>query len=155
MKSRSIRCLRWRCSTSWISRNSESVRSWSRQIALRSSAEACTNRLPRGSRITVLFGVSTKLSISAALTTAMTWPNSLLAATANRKTSSFPPRVSRSSSNPTISTADTGGIVGLLELLETRGGKEDVFRFAVAANKEFGHEDDFLDVMADHENRRQ
>jgi NitT/TauT family transport system ATP-binding protein len=30
-------------------------------------------------------------------------------------------------------------IVGLLELLETRGGKEDVFRFAVAANKEFGH----------------
>jgi NitT/TauT family transport system ATP-binding protein len=30
-------------------------------------------------------------------------------------------------------------IVGLLELLETRGGKEDVFRFAAAANKEFGH----------------
>ena len=30
-------------------------------------------------------------------------------------------------------------IVGLLELLDTRGGKEDVFRIAVAANKEFGH----------------
>jgi len=30
-------------------------------------------------------------------------------------------------------------IVGLLELLATRGGQEDVFRIAVAANKEFGH----------------
>ena len=30
-------------------------------------------------------------------------------------------------------------IIGLLELLETRGGKEDVFRIAAAANKEFGH----------------
>ena len=30
-------------------------------------------------------------------------------------------------------------IVGLLELLDTRGGKEDVFRIAVAGNKEFGH----------------
>jgi NitT/TauT family transport system ATP-binding protein len=30
-------------------------------------------------------------------------------------------------------------IIGLLELLETRGGKEDVFRIAGAANKEFGH----------------
>src|SRR6266550_2344735 len=30
-------------------------------------------------------------------------------------------------------------LVGLLELLETRGGKEDVFRIAVGANKEFGH----------------
>jgi len=30
-------------------------------------------------------------------------------------------------------------IVGLLELLATRGGQEDVFRIAVAGNKEFGH----------------
>jgi NitT/TauT family transport system ATP-binding protein len=30
-------------------------------------------------------------------------------------------------------------IVGLLELLDNRGGTEDVFRIAAAANKEFGH----------------
>jgi NitT/TauT family transport system ATP-binding protein len=38
-----------------------------------------------------------------------------------------------------IPPASAVEIIGLLELLETRGGKEDVFRIAVAANKEFGH----------------
>ena len=37
---------------------------------------------------------------------------------------------------PSVSAVE---IVGLLELLHNRGGKEDVFRIAVAASKEFGH----------------
>jgi NitT/TauT family transport system ATP-binding protein len=37
---------------------------------------------------------------------------------------------------PPVSAAE---IAGLLELLDSRGGKEDVFRIAATANREFGH----------------